>query len=144
MESNHRTRRNGFTVRRVWPLRYPCNVMTPSLRARAPPIVMSRNTSQAFIPQPCYAVAQGLRIDRDSNPGTTFAASGFQDQCFRPLSHLSIPDGCYAYTAPILNLLFFTDAKSNVHGVRILRERDSNPQPSAYETDELTIATISQ
>ena len=24
MESNHRTRRNGFTVRRVWPLRYPC------------------------------------------------------------------------------------------------------------------------
>lgn len=56
--------------------------------------------------QPCYAVAQGLRIDRDSNPGTTFAASGFQDQCFRPLSHLSIPDGCYAYTAPILNLLF--------------------------------------
>ena len=29
--------------------------------------------------QPCYVVTQGLRIDRDSNPGTTFAASSFQD-----------------------------------------------------------------
>lgn len=44
MESNHRTRRNGFTVRRVWPLRYPCVLMTPSLRARAPPIYYERRT----------------------------------------------------------------------------------------------------
>ena len=42
------------------------------------------------------------RRDRDSNPGGAYTPAGFQDQCFRPLSHLS---RCFYITKPILYII---------------------------------------
>ena len=143
MESNHRTRRNGFTVRRVWPLRYPCVLMHRTIPSTADKVV-DAPTYRSSLGTPKPILSSRVRTERDSNPRTIFTASGFQDRCFQPLNHLSMfPMGTSTHLPILILHRYFLTRKRNVFDVCILRERDSNPQPSAYETDELTIATIS-
>ena len=63
--------------------------------------IQLRGRTQGFEPRPRYSAQKYKRVHkgpfcifwrrgRDSNPGRSLNLAGFQDQCFRPLSHLSI------------------------------------------------------
>lgn len=109
---------SGFTVRRVWPLRYPCLLMTPSLRARAPPIYYERRTPRK---RSCSTLLRrrarfkdGVRFEL-TNDFRRFWFSRPTPSATRPTIH-SRWVLCVHLTH--LKSSFFTDAKSNVHGVR--------------------------
>ena len=53
------------------------------------------------------------RRDRDSNPGGACAPDGFQDRCFRPLSHLSV---CFDLAVTGLNI-FKRSTKGKVQDI---------------------------
>ena len=122
MESNHRTRRNGFTVRRVWPLRYPCDVMTPSLRARAPPIYYERRTPRKHSCSTLLRCRARFKDRAGFEPADDFRRLRFS----RPVFSTTQPSIRSRWVLRVhlthLKSSFFTDAKSNVHGVRKLRE----------------------